>query len=122
MGMSDTGRRLVLDLSCGLGGTHFGAANAYLGVGTSTTAFSAAHTALQAGEVREVVDSGGTRSTDTLTWVASFETGDANQAWAEQGVFNASAAGTMLCRVVTALGTKASGTWTLTYTLAVTNT
>jgi hypothetical protein len=122
MGMTDVGRRLALDLTIGAGGTHFGAANAYLGVGTSNTAFAASQTALHAGEVREVVDSGGTRATDTITWVASFETGDANIAWAEQGVFNASAAGTMLCRVVTALGTKASGVWTLTYTLAVTNT
>jgi hypothetical protein len=120
--MTDVGRRLMLDLLCGLGGTHFGAANAYLGVGTSNTAFAASQTALQAGEVREIVDSGGTRSTDTLTWVASYETGDANIVWAEQGVFNAAAASQMLCRVVTALGTKASGTWTLTYTLAVTNT
>lgn len=122
MGMTDTGRRLMLDLLCGLGGTHFGSANAYLGVGTSSTAFSASQTDMLAGGVREVVDSGGTRSTDTLTWVASFETGDANIAWAEQGVFNASSTGTMLCRVVTALGTKTSGTWTLTYTLQVTNT
>jgi hypothetical protein len=122
MGMSDLGRRLMLDKLIGAAGTDFSSTNAYLGVGTSTTAFSAAHTDLQTAGVREIVDSGGTRSTDTLTWVASFETGDANQAWAEQAVFNAAAAGTMLCRVVTALGTKASGTWTLTYTLAVTNT
>jgi hypothetical protein len=122
MGMTDVGRRLMLDLLIGAGGTTYASANAYLGVGTSNTAFAASQTALQAGEVREAVDSGGTRATDTITWVASFETGEANQAWAEQGVFNAAAAGTMLCRVVTALGTKASGTWTLTYTLAVTNT
>ena len=122
MGMTDVGRRLMLDLLIGAGGTHYGSANAYLGVGTSTTAFAASQTGLQAGEVREVVDSGGTRSTDTITWVASFETGDANQVWAEAGVFNAAAAGTMLCRVVSAMGTKASGVWTLTYSLAVTNT
>lgn len=120
MGMTDTGRRQMLDLACALNANHFGSANAYLGVGTGVTAFAASQTALISGEVREVVDSGGTRSTDTLTWVASYETGDANQAWNEEGVFNASSAGTMLCRVNTALGTKASGTWTLTYTLAVT--
>jgi hypothetical protein len=122
MGMTDVGRRLMLDLLIGAGGTTYASANAYLGVGTSTTAFAASQTDLQAAGVREAVDSGGTRATDTITWVASFETGEANQAWAEQAVFNAAAAGTMLCRVVTALGTKASGTWTLTYTLAVTNT
>lgn len=120
MGMTDTGRRLMLDLSCGLGGTTFGVANAYLGVGTGVTAFAASQTALITAEVREVCDTGGTRSTDTLTWVASYETGDANQAWNEEGVFNGAAAGTMFARVNTALGTKASGVWTLTYTLAVT--
>jgi hypothetical protein len=122
MGMTNVGRRLMLDLLIVAGGTGYNSANSYLGVGTGSTAFSAANTDMETAGVREAVDSGGTRATDTITWVASFETGEANQAWAEQGVFNAAAAGTMLCRVVTALGTKASGTWTLTYTLAVTNT
>ncbi len=120
MGMTDLGRRLMLDKLIGAAGTDFSSTNAHLGVGTSTTAFAASQTDMVAGGVREVCDSGGTRATDTLTFVASFETGDANIAWAEQGVFNSLAAGTMLCRVVTALGTKASGVWTLTYTLAVT--
>jgi hypothetical protein len=121
MGMTDVGRRKMLDLLIGAGGNHYGSANAYLGVGTASTAFAASQTGLT-GEVREIVDSGGTRSTDTITWVASYETGDANIAWNEEGVFNASAADTMLCRINTALGTKASGVWTLTYTLQVTNT
>jgi hypothetical protein len=121
MGMTDVGRRLMLDLLIGAGGTTYANGNAYLGVGTASTAFNANQTGLT-GEVREIADSGATRSTDTLTVVASFETGDANQAWNEVGLFNAAAAGTMLSRVVAALGTKASGTWTLTYTLAVTNT
>jgi hypothetical protein len=121
MGMTDVGRRLMLDLLIGAGGTSYAQANAYLGVGTSTTAFAAGQTALQAGEVREACDSV-SRSTDTITAVAAFETGDANQAWEEVGLFNAAAAGTMLSRVVSSLGTKVSGTWTLTYTLAVTNT
>jgi hypothetical protein len=119
--MTDVGRRLMLDLLIGAGGTTYAQANAYLGVGTSSTAFSASQTGLQAGEVREACDTV-SRSTDTITAVAAFETGDANQVWAEVGFFNASAAGTMLSRVVSALGTKASGVWTLTYTLAVTNT
>jgi hypothetical protein len=119
MGMTDVGRRLMLDLLIGAGGTNFAAGTAYLGVGTSNTAFAASQTALQAGEVREITDSV-SRSTDTITAVASFETGDANQVWAEVGLFNAASTGTMLSRVVSALGTKASGVWTLTYTLQVT--
>lgn len=121
MGLTDTGRRAMLDLTCALGAVpHFGSTNAYLGVGTGSTAFAASQTALITAEVREIVDTGGTRSTDTLTWVASYETGDANQAWNEEGVFNASTTGTMLARRNDALGTKASGVWTLTFTLAVT--
>lgn len=120
MGMTDVGRRLMLDLLIGAGGTNFSNANAFLGVGTSSAAFAASQTALQAGEVRELVDTGPTRTTDTLTVVSSFETGDANQVWAEVGLFNGSVAGTMLSRVVSALGTKTSGVWTLTYTLQVT--
>jgi hypothetical protein len=111
----------MLDKLIGVAGTDYSSSNAYLGVGTATTAFAASQTGLT-GEVREIVDSGGTRSTDTLTWVAAYETGDANIAWNEEGVFNAAAAGIMLCRINTPLGTKASGVWTLTYTLAVTNT
>ena len=60
------------------------------------------------------------RSANVLTFQSDFLDGEANFAWQEIGSFNAAAAGTMLTRLVTALGTKASGTWTLTYTLTVT--
>ncbi len=119
MGMTDLGRRRMLDLLIGAGGTNFAAATSYLAVGTSSAAFVASQTALQAGEVREITDTV-SRTTDTLTAVASFETADANQVWAEVGWFDAATTGLMLSRFVAALGTKASGTWTLTYTLAVT--
>jgi hypothetical protein len=101
-------------------GTPFNAANAHLGVGNSTTAFSAAHTDLQgASKTRKIVDSAPGLATNVMTFVATFGTGDANHAWDEVGVFNASSAGVMLCRVVQALGTKASGTWVLTHTVTV---
>ena len=125
MGMTDAGRRLMLDLLIGAGGTTFANANAYLGVGDSTTAFAASQTDLVAAtnKMREACDTGPTRATDTLTAVASFEAADANWAWEEVGLFNASSGGTMLSRKVGALGTKASpAVWTLTYTLQVTNT
>ena len=122
MGMTDVGRRKMLDLLIGAGGNAVNGTNGHLGVGTSNTAFNANQTSLT-GEVREIVDSAPSRSTDTITAIATFEAADANQVWAEVGLFNAAAADTMISRVVAALGTKASpAVWTLTYTLQVTNT
>jgi hypothetical protein len=104
--------------------TVYSNANAYLGVGDSATAASAAQTDLQAGAntLRKAMDSTYPQvSTNTLIFRSTFATGDANFAWAEWGTFNASSAGTMLNRKGDAVGTKASGaTWTLTVTLSLT--
>lgn len=102
--------------------TAFNAANCYLGVGDSSTAFAVGQTDLQAAtnKARELVDSAPGRSGGVLTFIATFETGDANFAWNEFGIFNAAAAGTMLARKVQSLGTKASGDWTLTVTETMT--
>ncbi len=123
MGLSDAGRRFMLDKTIGAAGTVFDATNAHLGVGDSATAFAGSQTDLQAAtnKMREIVDSAPTRSTDTLTFIATLEAADANYAINEVGAFNAISAGTMLSRFVQALGTKASpAVWTITYTLAVT--
>ena len=98
-------------------------ANAHHGVGDSATAFAAAQTDLQAAtnKLRKAMNATyPQRSANVLTFQSDFLDGEANFAWQEIGSFNAAAAGTMLTRLVTALGTKASGTWTLTYTLTVT--
>jgi hypothetical protein len=50
---------------------------------------------------------------------SDFLTGEANYAWAEWAVANASSAGIILNRKVEALGTKTSGTWTLTVTVSI---
>jgi hypothetical protein len=56
-----------------------------------------------------------------LTFVASYATGDANIAWEEIGIFNASTGGTMLARKVESLGTKTSAqVWQLTVTATFT--
>ena len=62
-----------------------------------------------------------TVSTNTITYVASFEAGDATGAVTEAAIFNASSSGTMLCRVVFAAINKASAdtmsvTWVITLT------
>lgn len=98
-------------------------ANAYLGVGDSTTAFSAAHTDLQAAtnKLRKAMDATyPQRSSNVLTFRSTFGTSDANFAWQEWGVFNASASGTLFSRKVESLGTKTSAqTWILTATITV---
>jgi len=117
----NTGGALALDLIIGAGGTAFNNANSYLGVGDSTTANSAAFTDLQAAtnKLRKAMNATyPSRASQVVTFKATFGSSDANYAWQEYGVFNASTGGTMLCRAVSSLGTKASGTsWDLTYTL-----
>lgn len=113
----NAGIALMLDKLIGAAGTVFDATNAYLGVGDSATAAGATQTDLQAAtnKLRRGMEATfPSRSAQTMSWKASFATGDANWVWNEWGIFNASAGGTMLNRKVESLGTKASGTWVLT--------
>lgn len=119
----NTGGALLLDLLIGAGGTVFNNANANIGVGDSSTAVAAGQTDLQAAtnKLRKAMDATfPSRSGQVMTWRATFASGDANFVWAEIALFNASSAGTMLSRIVQAMGTKASGTsWVATYTITV---
>lgn len=124
MAITDAGRNAMCQLTIGAGGSAFNNANSYIGVGDSTTTFSAAHTDLQAAtnKLRKAMDatypSGGS---NVLTFRSTFGTSDANFAWQEWGVFNASSSGTMLNRKVESLGTKTSSqTWQFTVVLTVT--
>lgn len=99
--------------------------NAYLGVGDSVTAEAATQTELQAATNRFYKVMNATyplRSSQTVTFQSDFTTTEANYVWAEwaiaAGATTASGAGftsgtVNLNRKVAALGTKASGTWTL---------
>lgn len=113
----NTGLQLMGDLLIGAGGTVYSNANAYLGVGDSSTAESASQTDLQAAtnKLRKAMSASyPARSGQTITWRAAFGSAEANYSWNEFAVFNASTAGTMLNRKVSSQGTKASGqTWTL---------
>lgn len=91
----------------------------HMGLGSGTTAAAAGDTDLESllGS-REALDST-TVSNNTITYVSSFEAGDATGAVTEAGIFNASTSGTMLCRVVFAEINKAADdtmgvTWTIT--------
>jgi hypothetical protein len=114
----NAGINLLWNLVCAAGGTAFNNANAHLGVGDSSTATTAGMTDLQAAtnKLRKAMNGGFPTSgtNQKATWQASFSGAEANYAWNEWAMFNASSAGTMLNRKVESLGTKAAGTWTLT--------
>jgi hypothetical protein len=109
----------------------WGNTNAYLGVGDSSTAEAATQTELQAATNRFYKVMNATfpsRSGQVVSFASDFTTTEANYVWAEwtiaAGATTASGAGftsgtTNLNRKVAALGTKASGTWTLTATITL---
>lgn len=104
--------------------TPFSNSNTYIGVGDSTTAFSASQTDLVAttNKLRKIMDATfPSGASNVITFRATFATTDANYAWQEWGIFNASSAGTMLSRKVESLGTKTSAqTWQFTVVLTFT--
>lgn len=103
--------------------TFFDNANAYIGVGDSTTAFAVSQTDLQAltNKLRRGQEpTYPQRATNVLTYRSVFGTADANFHWQEWGMFNASSSGTMLSRKVEDLGIKANTqSWQITVTLTV---
>jgi hypothetical protein len=113
------GLQELIDVICGLGTpTKWDNSNARLGVGDSNTAESASQTGLQAAsnKMYKAMDANyPQRSGQTAEWRATFAAGEANFAWEEFTVVNASDdMGKNLNRKVSSKGTKASGeTWTL---------
>lgn len=107
----------------------FDSSNAYIGVGSSSTAAAAGQTDLQAAsdKLRKGMESGfpdhtdGTASgAEEVVFKAEFGSAEANFAWQEWGLFNASSSGRMLNRKVESLGTKANpAVWTLQISLAL---
>lgn len=114
-------RDFLTSLTVGAGGTAFNNANSYFGVGDSTAVFAQGQTDLQAAtnKFRKAMDATyPTLATNVVTFRSTFATADANYAWQEWGIFNASAAGTMLSRKVESLGTKTSAqSWQITAVL-----
>lgn len=95
-------------------------AMSHMELGTGTTAAAAADTALGTAisGSRQALTST-TVSSNTITYVASFGAGTGTGAVTEAGIFNASSAGTMLCRTVFPVVNKQAGdsmtvTWTVT--------
>jgi hypothetical protein len=96
-------------------------AMSHMAVGSSTTAAAAGQTDLVSvlGS-REALDST-TVSTNTITYVSSFEAGEGTGAVTEAGIFNASSSGDMLCRTVFSVVNKqATDSMTITWTITLT--
>lgn len=124
MALTTAGRNFIAAAIVNSGSpTFFSNANAHLGVGDSNTAFSASQTDLQAAtnKLRKAMESTyPTLATNVITLRSLFGTSDANFAWEEWAVFNASSSGTMLSRKVESLGTKTSAqSWQLTADVTV---
>ena len=113
----------LLDLMAGEGSpTAFNTANARIGVGDSTTAAAASQTDLQAATNKTYKAMNGaypTRTAQTMDWQSDFTSGEANYAWQEWVIDNGSGAAKTLNRKVESLGTKSTGTWTLTGSVTI---
>lgn len=113
------GLQALIELAAGISTpTKWDNTNAYLGVGDSSTAPSASQTSLQAAVNKfwEPMDATYPQRTGQVCdWRATFEDGDAEFAWEEYTVVNASDdTGDNLNRCTASKGTKASGeAWTL---------
>jgi len=124
MPLTNAGRDFMVASTVVATATPFNNTNSYIGVGDSAVAFAAAQTDLQAAtnKLRKVQDATYPTVTtgNVLTFRSTFATADANFAWNEWAIFNATTAGTMLNRKVEALGTKPSTqSWQFTVTLTV---
>lgn len=124
------GASALLQRLIGTAITAFDNSNAHLGVGDSTTAAADTQTDLQAStnKLRKAMDSTYPQHSDstsssgakTITFRATYGTSEANFAWQEWIIANASAAGRALNRKVESLGTKTSAqAWQLTVTLSL---
>ena len=90
----------------------------HMAVGSSSTAAATSQTAL-GGELGRVALDSTSRSSNTITYVATFGAGTGTGSLAEAGVFNAVSTGNMLCRTTFSTVTKAAGdtiviTWNVT--------
>ncbi len=123
------GIQRMLDLLIAAGGTTYANANAHIGVGDTLTAEAASQTELLATAAaanrfyKGMVATWPQRTNQTVDWKSDFTSTEANFVWNEwtiaAGATTASGSGflvgtTNLNRKVASLGTKTTGTWTLT--------
>jgi hypothetical protein len=126
------GLQRMRDLLVAAGGVAYNNANAFIGVGDTATAEAATQTELQAAAAATNRFYKGMNATFPTTagqgasWASDFTSTEGNFIWNEwtvaAGATTASGAGflvgtTNLNRKVASLGTKTTGTWTLTATI-----
>lgn len=123
MPLTNAGRDFIAKAIMNDSPTPYDNTNAYIGAGDSTTAFDVSQTDLQAAtnKLRKGMEASyPQRAGNVLTFRALFGTAEANFAWQEWAIFNAAAAGEMLCRLVESLGTKtAAQSWQFTGQITV---
>ncbi len=122
----DSGANEMLKLITGTGGTAFSAANAYIYVGTSSTAENASQGGILAtGNNRAYagMDVGyPVVNSRQMIYRASFGDSSANFAWNEASIVNGTGANAVaMNRKVSNMGTKSTGTWTLQITVSLTS-
>lgn len=99
------------------------AAMSHMAVGSGTTAAAGGNTALETQIGSRVSLTSTTVTANAIEYVASFGAGVGTGAITEAGIFNASTAGTMLCRTVFSVVNKGADdtlqiTWTITLNAA----
>ena len=99
------------------------AAMSHMAVGSGTTAAAAGDTALETQIGSRVSLTSTTVTANATAYVATFAAGTGTGAITEAGIFNASTAGTMLCRTVFSVVNKGADdtlqiTWTITLNAA----
>lgn len=99
------------------------AAMSHMAVGSGTTAAAAGNTALETQIGSRVSLTSTTVTANATAYVATFAAGTGTGAITEAGIFNASTAGTMLCRTVFSVVNKGVDdtlqiTWTITLNAA----
>jgi hypothetical protein len=109
----NSGINVAWGLVCGAGGTAFSNANAYISVGDSSTAAAATQTGIQAATNKLAVAMDATyplaAASQAEVWRSTFTSANANFAWNEICISNASDYTHALNRLVQTMGTKASG-------------
>lgn len=92
----------------------------HMALGTGTTAAAAGQTDLVTIAGSRVALTSSTPGTSNVVYVATFGAGVSTGAITEAGIFNASTAGTMLCRTVFSVVNKAAGdSMTVTWTISL---
>lgn len=120
-GISDAGFDFIANSIGNRAATGATAAMGWIAVGTGSTAFASAQTALVTELNRQAATYSHTAGTKVFSFSASYAAGTATGAITEAGVFNASSAGTMLDRVTFAVINKGSDdslTQTFTFTMS----